>query len=178
MQGAPLPTVTRTGNAAIDRNLDAIHNAFRRIGKLVAPIVNASTTFIDEGGGLAVPAPYVTPGLLQLGVETVTTVAGIIPAPTTSNTLVVTVDSGKQVIGMDTAGLNSGTIFYLTFKNAPGKLLSGATVGSGQAPFDLGYTYRNGIAWPTHAPASGIFQYFATELGSARFRMISAGLCV
>jgi hypothetical protein len=86
-------------------------------------------------GFSSVPAGAITPGLFQPGEASVTTVAGIIPAPT-SNSLNVTVDAGLVVNGMQTAGLIPGTIFWLTFITAC-KIANGAAVSAGEAPFYL-----------------------------------------
>jgi hypothetical protein len=89
MQASPVPVVARTGDPTHDRNYDAIQEAFRRLGKLVAPVVNQNTTFNVS------PQSVVPPGLQQPGVQLLTTAAGIIPTPA-SNTLVITVDVGMH----------------------------------------------------------------------------------
>ena len=93
-----------------------------------------------------VPANNVTPGLLQTGLQSATTVAGIIPT-ITNNSIDVTVDAGLVVNGMSTVGLISGDILWLCFLNAC-HVIHGATVAAGQAPFHLGSQFDpNGINW-------------------------------
>lgn len=178
MQASPVPVVSRTGDTTIDRNLDAIADAFRRLGKLLAPVVNVSTTFITPAGVLSMPADNVGPGLFQPGLSTIATVGGIIPRATRNN-LAVVVDSGLVVNGMKTAGLISGTVFWLTFLNAC-KIKNGATVGVGEAPF---YLQHNGaimqdINWNAHTPQTGgriAVQYIASETPQAPCFQLVAG---
>jgi len=140
MQAAPLPTVTRTGEAATDRNFDAIHTAFARLRQ--AP----SVSLIIRNGLVQIPAGSVGAGVVQAGIQSATTIGGIIPAAT-NNSIDVTVDTGLVVNGMETEGLQSGTVLWLCFLNAC-KVAHGATVAAGQAPFHLGFQFApNGINW-------------------------------
>lgn len=130
---------------------------------------------ISMAGGLTtVPAQNVTPGVLQTGMQTSTTVNSIIP-PATNNSILITVDNSLTVNGMSTDGLISGTIFWLTFVNAC-KIVNGATVATGQAPFKLGSDYTAGINWNGVTPrtlGSITVQYFASGItGAPCFKLV------
>ena len=130
---------------------------------------------ISMAGGLTtVPAQNVTPGLLQTGMQTTTTVASIIPTAT-NNSILVTVDNSLTVNGMSTVNLISGTIFWLTFANAC-KIANGASVAANQAPFRLGSDYSAGINWNGAAPrtlGSITVQYFASGItGAPCFKLV------
>jgi hypothetical protein len=125
-------------------------------------VVNQNTTFNVS------PQSVVPPGLQQPGVQLLTTAAGIIPTPA-SNTLVITVDVGGVVNGMQVLGIKSGTFFRMTFANAC-RITDAATVAPGQAAFLLG-TEPDGtpleIDWTLPAPRTGGrigVVYYATEL--------------
>jgi hypothetical protein len=131
-------------------------------------ITDSGTTVFWQyaGGSLGVGA-----GLLQPGLQLVTTVAGIVPV-VTHNDLVVTADAGLLVAGMKIAGILSGTKFSLTFVNAC-TVQNQAAVGAGEAPFYL-TTIGGDLMDADLAISSNILlQYFATELvQSPCFRLI------
>jgi hypothetical protein len=135
---------------------------YLRIG--VQAQILAPTTITFGGSYLqfgTVPAQNVTPGLLQLGLGALTTVAGVLTITVPSpgyNSNIVTIDGGGILNGIATAGLSAGCILYLTFV-APVHLKNGATgLASGISPLMLQFngTTPIDIKWAALAGALSV----------------------
>lgn len=126
----------------------------------------SSNTVVTVGGAIrpsgnanTIPAQNITPGLLQTGLSQLTTAGGIIPSPPT-NDLLVTVDAGGVVNGMKSAGLQSGTWFYIEFTNAC-QVVNKAVVGVGEVNF---YIHASGTPFSPVAGGRIVVRYLAAGL--------------
>lgn len=162
-----LTRITVPFTLPIDGAIDGVHNHLTGRDKDVG---SSDPTKTDP----CHPACALGPGMMQIGCQALTTVAGCIPAPT-SNTLLVTVagDSYGEVQFMGTTGLKSGTLFHLVFLNAckiePYNAESGLTQPANSAPFVLDTNAagsQNEIDWLTIPVTLGRLglTYYATEL--------------
>ena len=161
-------------DGGLDRPIPALVQQVTSGGAFVALWLKtgtATTAWTSFGGGETetVPAQNVTPGLLQIGLGALTTVAGVLTV-TNYNSNVVTVDGGGVLNGITTTGMTSGCILYLTFTAAVILTNGAAGLPSGVAPLMLLYNGAtpDNIKWTAPGGAlSVILQLLPIGSGSS-----------
>ena len=146
----------------LDRPIPALAQQVTGGGSFVALWLKTGTattawTSFGGGGTVTVPAQNVTPGLLQIGLGALTTVAGVMPVPI-YNSNIVTVDGGGIMNGIETTGIVSSCILYLTFTAAVILKNGAAGLPSGAAPlllYHVGTTAQD-VKWTAPAGALSV----------------------